>query len=498
MESFDLRGRTVGERLMKAIRRTASSEPIALNCSGATFVAPVSLRGAHLVEADFADAVFERGARFERVTIESEARFDRVNGRGLLLREVDFRGTTTMHELRVPSLVVKDCRFRRYASFDGAILREVSFRDVHFAAEARFRGLECSGAVTLRSIRFEGAASFQAARVEQLSFPNCRFEGPLQIGKRELRNRDPGKCLLLTGSRFAQASVVTADVSVLDAEDACFEQGADLLLAPGCVARLEGTSFLGPSSIGTMGGADKGRGRILSLDRARVDHLTLRDLDLSECSFAGLHRLDDVLIVGRGQLAVAPDVIEGAYRREVLVDEAIRRCNGRGGMLGWAPVTWERPAALAKSSPLDPNAIAAIYRAMRKSREESHDYPGAADFYYGEMEMRREGADTHAERAILTLYWLVSGYGLRASRAILTYLAVVLLLAAGFHTIGFENPADFAHTLAWTLTATISLTRPVEHMDLTSIGAFLNVAARISGPAMVTLIALSLRSRVRR
>jgi hypothetical protein len=32
--------------------------------------------------------------------------------------------------------------------------------------------------------------------------------------------------------------------------------------------------------------------------------------------------------------------------------------------------------------------IAGLYRALRKGREDARDEPGAADFYYGEMEMR--------------------------------------------------------------------------------------------------------------
>ena len=38
-----------------------------------------------------------------------------------------------------------------------------------------------------------------------------------------------------------------------------------------------------------------------------------------------------------------------------------------------------------------------------------------ADFYYGEMEMRHHAHTTPAaERAIIWLYWLISGYGLQA------------------------------------------------------------------------------------
>src|SRR6185295_6601346 len=114
------------------------------------------------------------------------------------------------------------------------------------------------------------------------------------------------------------------------------------------------------------------------------------------------------------------------------------------------------------------------------------------------MEMRREGADSWIERAILTIYWLVSGYGMRASRAAIAFAFVALALAAGFQTFGLENPPGFWHTLGWTVTACVSLTKPVETVDLTTGGVYLNVTARILSPALIALVVLALRSRVRR
>ncbi len=67
---------------------------------------------------------------------------------------------------------------------------------------------------------------------------------------------------------------------------------------------------------------------------------------------------------------------------------------------------------------------------------------GRRSFYYGEMEMRRQtkaaGASTTGrlrnggERLILWLYWLLSGYGLRASRSLLALVVVVLVAAWAF------------------------------------------------------------------
>ena len=38
---------------------------------------------------------------------------------------------------------------------------------------------------------------------------------------------------------------------------------------------------------------------------------------------------------------------------------------------------------------VDAREVAGVYRDLRKGREDNKDEPGAADFYYGEMEMRR-------------------------------------------------------------------------------------------------------------
>jgi hypothetical protein len=56
--------------------------------------------------------------------------------------------------------------------------------------------------------------------------------------------------------------------------------------------------------------------------------------------------------------------------------------------------------------------LAGLYRALRKAREDAKDEPGAVDFYYGEMEMRRYasrgrtgGASRRqVERGVLTAF----------------------------------------------------------------------------------------------
>jgi hypothetical protein len=90
-----------------------------------------------------------------------------------------------------------------------------------------------------------------------------------------------------------------------------------------------------------------------------------------------------------------------------------------------------------------------------QGREDGKDEPGAADFYYGEMEMRRHarrgrtsGASRgQVERAILTAYWLMSGYGLRAWRALAWLLVVILVATVGLWAVGFTaEPVNLGET----------------------------------------------------
>jgi len=145
--------------------------------------------------------------------------------------------------------------------------------------------------------------------------------------------------------------------------------------------------------------------------------------------------------------------------------------------------------------------LATIYRALRKGREEAKDEPGAADFYYGEMEMRRHAARRlSVERAVLTLYWLVSGYTLRAWRAVAA-LAMVLTLASWL----LVNHNGLAHPRAMTFWGALRYSGrtaigllPKDQPILTPWGDVLQIAVRIFVPVLLGLAVLSIRGRVKR
>ena len=335
------------------------------------------------------------------------------------------------------------------------------------------------------------------------------------------------------------------------------------------------------------------RARIVSLRGASVGELTLSGLDLRACLFAGAHNLEKLRLEGGTRFATNPRgdrqalAEEHAYRAQLAERSPLGRSAAR--VRSWAGVRtarsaasaaardaassetaadlhgplhvakaepqprsrWQPPATLSPPllepapAPLAAGEVAAIYRALRKGREDNKDEPGAADFYYGEMEMRRRAKPTArpgmrgrlslwAERAILWVYWLTSGYGLRGGRALIGLLALLVVFTPLFDLYGFrdrERPfstaaqidaahahdavkgtslAPFPPTLsdvvdglesveAWNYTAgTATALIGAPDAQLTQQGRTLRVVLRLLGPLFIGLALLSIRGRIKR
>jgi hypothetical protein len=149
-----------------------------------------------------------------------------------------------------------------------------------------------------------------------------------------------------------------------------------------------------------------------------------------------------------------------------------------------------------------PEHLASLYRALRKAQEDSKDEPGAADFYYGEVEMRRKASSTPwAERFILWLYWLVSGYGLRGLRALAWLTVLIILLAFLLQSIGFDGgDPSFRDALIYAAQSTLSIQsgQTALREQVSWAGEILRIALRLSGPILLGLALLSVRNRVKR
>jgi hypothetical protein len=234
--------------------------------------------------------------------------------------------------------------------------------------------------------------------------------------------------------------------------------------------------------------------------------LALGNVDLADCRFAGAHNLDKLRIEADEADTVFgfSPAVAGWERRQVIAEEVAWRTRPDA-----RPGRWERPQWFdneEEPKPLSPGAVAGLYRALRKSREDAKDEPGAADFYYGEMEMRRHDRGKSrakrgwsrglVSRGVLIAYWLVSGYGLRAWRSLAALAAVMAVSAAVFRLWGFTHPATYWKSLLFAFRSTLSLTDA--QVNLTAWGGLFQAILRLTGPVLLALTLLALRGRVKR
>jgi hypothetical protein len=284
--------------------------------------------------------------------------------------------------------------------------------------------------------------------------------------------------------------------------------------------------------------------RVSSLRGCDVRNLVLADVDLRACQFLGAYNLEQLRIEGKAFTSSPKGLRHGPWpllwgwtHRRVLAEEHRWRATYERGTRrsGWYPTearaqpsdhvlpqrgTAGRLRRLAGHGPgylwrtrhrarrvrrtarhTQARELAAIYRALRKGREDAKDEPGAADFYYGEMEMRRHGAPKlSVERAVLTAYWLVAGYALRAWR-VLAALILVLPLAAWLlvHRHGLADPhaTGFWGALRYLARTAIGLL-PATPPPLTPWGDVLQIVVRVVVPVLLGLAILSIRGRVKR
>jgi hypothetical protein len=252
--------------------------------------------------------------------------------------------------------------------------------------------------------------------------------------------------------------------------------------------------------------------RVVSVRRAKVTNLTIAGADLSACRFVGSHGIDG-LRLERARFAQPPSGWRLRLRRprwtrrQTVAEEHHWRAKHRHGP-GWYEREVRAPDWLEQASePPAPEQIAGVYRDLRKGREDNKDEPGAADFYYGEMEMRRHAVKARRrvrrlpgfEEAVLWLYWLLSGYGLRASRAFIALAITIVLGAAFLGLFGFdEGQRPEGGALLFAAESSISLLRAPESGILTDGGNVVQIVLRLAGPLFFGLALLSLRGRVKR
>jgi uncharacterized protein YjbI with pentapeptide repeats len=473
-------------------------------------------------EAAFDGATFEGDTSFAGATFEGDTSFV-----GAIFRDdADFDGTAFKRDARFWMAAFEGradfyhATFRADADFD-----EATFRVVAGFGEATFRGL-----AGFRGVTFKGVADFERATFGRAAaFGEATFRDDAVFDRVSLAaGSDLGPMVVLGVFRWSDATVaepLTLRVSAprLVCARTRFAGGTTLRVGWAEVA-LDGADFAAPSIL--LGESDPvallvcflerraepmGRPRLVSLRGANVANLALSNVDLRACRFLGAYNLDRLRIEGDCEFA------RGApgwwyTSRDILAEERQWREQRRPGwyLLDSATPDWiADDEDLTDPDVVAPHRVAAIYRDLRKGREDRGDAPGAGDFYYGEMEMRRRAVPPRegrapgrvtrdrGERAELWLYWLVSGYGMRASRALICLVVTIAVGAVLLDLFGFRPDRSFGRAMLFSLESTISLLRAPE-AKLTAGGEVVQIALRLLGPLFFGLGLLALRGRVKR
>ncbi|MFD0168340.1 pentapeptide repeat-containing protein [Streptomyces decoyicus] len=491
-------------------------------------------------EAKFSnDAVFDGvrfggGAWFKGAEIEGDAQFNGVEFDGEALFEgacvvgrasfeqATFGGSAWFVRTEVAATAVfGGVKFRAEASFIGA----------RFRGGAWFGGAEFCGDTWFRGTEFHGNASFL-----KVNFERVTTVGPLvSTGTLDLSEAVFGAAVTIEAAanavhcrrtRWVSTAALRLRHAAVDLSDAVLEH-------PVSIAARSRLFTADGEAVGELG-LDSPRVRVLSLRGVDAAHLVLTDIDLTDCRFAGTIHLDQLRLEGLYTLAGVPHGLR-RHRvlpvrwtpRRTLAEEHHWRAARSADSAGWIP-------PLEAEEVLEPAALAPVYRQLRKSFEDAKHEPGAADFYYGEMEMRRHADDIPwAERSLLTAYWALSGYGLRASRALTRLLATMTVTVlvmmlwglpahdprptslgafTGHHRIAIAtvapDPANpngpyherlsgerFDKSLRLVINSVVFRS---SGQNLTTVGTYSEMASRITEPILLGLALLAIRNRVKR
>ncbi|MEV5339687.1 pentapeptide repeat-containing protein [Streptomyces sp. NPDC052676] len=487
-------------------------------------------------DARFGPATFEGAAWFERATFESGAWFDSATFQDhTLFVSATFRSGGWFKAATFRSAVVFDsATFQGGAVFDsvtfqgGARFESVTFQDhadfvgATFQDEARFESAAFRSDVWFESAVFERWVSLGplvcAGRVR---LSGAVFNGPatLLFATRRLECRR---------TRWLSTAEVRLRYATVDFAHAVFEYPLTIAAEADTFVLPDGR----PVAEQPLDGAPDASVRVASLRGVDAAHLVLADVDLSRCLFTGTVHLDQLRLEGDCSFDEVPPGTHWRRRhpvrftpRRTLAEEHHWRASRPAALRGWN-------TAVLGAGRVGPLQLAPVYRALRKAFEDGKHEPGAADFYYGEMEMRRHADDIpRSERALLTAYWALSGYGMRASRALgwlgaAMLITIVLLMGFGLpkdspkqEAIGTvppgggkvtfvidkadpENPAGnrftgerFEKALNVTLNSVVFRS---SGQDLTTAGTYIEMTSRFVEPTLLALAMLAVRSRIKR
>ncbi|MFE3268089.1 pentapeptide repeat-containing protein [Streptomyces sp. NPDC059215] len=424
--------------------------------------------------------------------------------------------------------------FGNIAVFGSTTLKNYTvFVSTSFERDARFESATFKGDVRFGAATIKGEAGFEAAIFEKavavgplvcagrVKLSGAMFGGPVTLSFAAQR-------LECRRTRWSATAEIRLRYATVDFAHAVFEYPLTIAAEPDPFVPFGGGQLV-EAALAPISGPEVRPASLRGVDAA---HLALADVDLSRCLFAGTLYLDQLRLEGACTFDSAPSSARWRRwppvrltERRVLAEEHHWRASQPDAVRGWT----RRSSASDESGRC---RLAPVYRALRKAFEDGKHEPGAADFYYGEMEMRRHAGDIpRSERNLLTAYGALSGYGLRASRALAwlgaaILLTILLLMAiglprgdpkqtatgtvpAGGGKVTFEIDKDDPHNptgnrltgerfeKALNVTLNSVIFRSADK-DLTTAGTYIEMTSRITEPVLLGLAVLAVHNRVKR
>jgi uncharacterized protein YjbI with pentapeptide repeats len=281
----------------------------------------------------------------------------------------------------------------------------------------------------MNGVTLLGGFDVAAAEGPALHCQQLKAQSVTRIGPCAFKN------VYLQSANFDSRVYIDLASDLVDLTSAALDQGGTLLVkGPGARIELNQLSLGGPLRVTGKGDAST-LPQILGLQNSDAGQLAFARVDMSRCSFYGAHGLGAIDIESTVKFQTR---VTWFGTRRFIADEFAWRVSDSSQAKGWElsgvhvgdskppPVRGEKEKVLL--APLAAEQVAAIYRDLRRSLESKSDMPGAADFYYGEMEMRKRSLNrSWIERGLIWGYWATSGYGLRPLRALLSWMGLVVL-----------------------------------------------------------------------
>jgi uncharacterized protein YjbI with pentapeptide repeats len=498
-------------------------------CEKTSFEEAVFVRGASFAKASFSKSAWFVRAQFRKLATFTAANFEyctfnaaQFDGDSAFLqavinRNAQFVGTQFCGHAEFSFVQIKenaffnsyyphgeDTRFEKGANFNQARFGNANFSRAIFARFPGFSQVHVSGGASFALAQFLDSGTMTMGVEGALSFRKSSFSGNVVIRAAALR-------LECDGTTFSGAAALELRYSEILLDESVFDKPSIVSTTAIKFANEEYPCFESAAP----------QAQLLSVQRVDVSNLVLRDLDLSRCLFSETHNLSALRIEGPLRFASVPppcrlhllgrDVpLRRWMPRATLVEEhQLRAASSEPGhhrrleCPGWNQPAYQLPTWVTQQSwpavpTLTAEALTAVYRDLRGGLEDQKNAPGAADFYYGEMEMRRLSQPPLPDRFVLWVYWLISGYGLRASRALIAFALAVLAFSVPFWVWGLHHPSGYSAALLQSFESATSVLRSPPVGQLSSVGQVLDGVLRLLGGGLLALALFSLRGRIKR